>query len=244
MDALKYLHNVSFSNVSVFSVGQIYIVHEDIDCSRMSYKRSIFKAKLVCKFDSSVGELTLETVVCDEASWRSDHSCGLPHRHYQLNWRRWKQSKMQFRSGRGGGGRAWPLPTVGIRLPIKKLKSEKSANELSSSIDTNTSVPSLRRHLKLHGGKKCWSLTIGQAWSLPTVGILQTGHLSPHYHFSLVLLVDHSLALKRPVQTGKQTVFPLRWHQPLPNCATAQNCTDSEPPSPLRNTRQTSLTPS
>ena len=69
MDALKYLHNDFFlSNVSVFSVGQIYIVHEDIDCSRMSYKRSIFKAKLVCKFDSSVGELTLETVVCDEAS--------------------------------------------------------------------------------------------------------------------------------------------------------------------------------
>lgn len=140
MDALKYLHNVFFSNVSVFSVGQIYIVHEDIDCSRMSYKRSIFKAKLVCKFDSSVGELTLETVVCDEASWKSDHSCGLPHRHYQLNWRRWKQSKMQFCSGRGGGGQAWPLPTVGIRLPIKKLKLEKSANGLSSSTPTLQSL--------------------------------------------------------------------------------------------------------
>ena len=60
-----FLSNV---HVSVLSVGQIYIVREDIDCSRMSYKRSIFKAKLVCKFDSSVGELTLETVVCDEAS--------------------------------------------------------------------------------------------------------------------------------------------------------------------------------
>ena len=115
-------------------------------------------------------------------------------------------------------------------------------------VDTNTSVPSLRRHLKLHGGEKCWSLTIGQACSLPTVWILQTGRLSP-LPFLLGSPCWSLLGTQETLanwQTSKQTVFPLRWHQPLPNCATAQNCTDSEPPpnmrrtpSPPRNTRQT-----
>ena len=81
-------------------------------------------------------------------------------------------------------------------------------------VDTNTSVPSLRRHLKLHGGEKCWSLTIALHWSLvKPVHFQQLGSCKqavslPHYHFSLVLLVDHSLALKRPLQTGKQANRP------------------------------------
>ena len=129
-------------------------------------------------------------------------------------------------------------------------------------VDTNTSVPSLRRHLKLHGGEKCWSLTIALHWSLvKPVHFQQFGSckqaVSPHYHFSLVLLVDHSLALKRPLQTGKQANRPsshyadtnpfliVQPHKTAPTTNPPHPLgTPGKPPSPPPNMRRTPHSPS